>query len=166
MKFTEFCLQIKFTKPGNDYICIVILLKSVGMRARNFVSMALGMLFTASAFVQGQEMKVKIVDLENVKTVVDNATTSSSTGMDDFPVYQNGVQALMHMDDLYMILVRHDQKASDPNLYVVVELLDMEHKSSIYEMARYMRFSGSSEAGPFSIKVKDINTIEVLRKGY
>ncbi len=111
-------------------------------------------------------MKVKIVDLENVKTVVDNATTSSSTGMDDFPVYQNGVQELMHLDDFYMILVRHDQKASDPNLYVVVELLDMEHKSSIYEMARYMRFSGSSEAGPFSIKVKDINTLEILRKGY
>lgn len=122
--------------------------------------------FTVAVFAQGQGVKVKIVDLENVKTVVDDATTSSSTGMDDFPVYQNGVQKLMHLDDFYMILVRHDQKASDPNLYVVVELLDMEHKSSMYEMARYMRFSGSSEAGPFSIKVKDINTIEVLRKGY
>ena len=130
------------------------------------MSMALVIFFTASAFVQGQGMKVKIVDLENVKTVVDYATTSSSTGMDDFPVYQNGAQQLMHLDDLYMILVRHDQKASDPNLYVVVELLDMEHKSSMYEMARHMRFSGSSEAGPFSLKVQEINTIEVLRKGY
>jgi hypothetical protein len=133
---------------------------------RNLVSIALVIFFTASVFAQGQAMKVKIVDLENVKTVVNNATTSSSTGMDDFPVYQNGVQELMHLDDFYMILVRHDQKASDPNIYVVVELLDMEHKSSIYEMARYMRFSGSSEAGPFSIKVKDINTLEILRKGY
>lgn len=128
--------------------------------------MALVIFFAASSFAQGQGVKVKFVDLENVKTVVDNATTSSSTGMDDFPVYLNGVQELMHLDDLYMILVRHDQKASDPNLYVVVELLDMEHKSRMYEMARHMRFSGSSDAGPFSIKVKDINTIEVLRKGY
>ena len=136
------------------------------MRARNLVSMALVIFFTASVFAQEQGVKVKIVDLENVKTVVDNATTSSSTGMDDFPVYQNGVQEILHLDDFYMILVRHDQKASDPNLYVVVELLDMDHKSSIYEMARYMRFSGRSEEGPFSIKVKDINTLEILRKGY
>ena len=115
---------------------------------------------------QNHSSKVRIVDLENVATVIIQASTSSSEGQDDFPVYLDGVQQIKKFDDLYMILVRHDLKASDPTIYICVELIDMDDHSSIYEMAKYMRVSGAAESGPFSIKVMEINTMEVMRKGY
>ena len=110
--------------------------------------------------------KVRIVDLEDVATQIENATSSSADGEGDFPVYLYGEKQMKKFDDLYMILVRHDLPASDPNIYISVELIDMEDKSSIYEMAKYMRVSGAAESGSFSIKVKEINTLQVMRKGY
>lgn len=115
---------------------------------------------------QAHSSKVRIVDLENVATVINNVSTSSSLEADDFPVYQNGVKQMKKFDDLYMILVRHDLTASDSNIYICVELVDMEDHSSICEMAKYMRISGAADSGSFSIKVKEINTIQVMRKGY
>ena len=110
--------------------------------------------------------KVRIVDLEDVATQIENATSSSADGEGDFPVYLYGEKQMKKFDDLYMILVRHDMEASDPDRYISVELIDLDDKSSIYEMAKYMRFSGALEAGPFSIKLMEINTLQVLRKGY
>jgi len=110
--------------------------------------------------------KVRIVDLEDVATQIEKATSSSADGEGDFPVYLYGEKQMKKFDDLYMILVRHDMDASDPDRYISVELIDMDDKSSIFEMAKYMRFSGASEAGPFSIKLMEINTLQVLRKGY
>lgn len=115
---------------------------------------------------QNHSSKLKIVDLENVATVIDKASTSSSEGQDDFPVYQSGVKQTKKFDDLYMILVRHDLSPSDPNIYICVELIDMNDQSSVYEMAKYMRISGATESGPFSIKVKEINSMQIIRKGY
>ena len=110
--------------------------------------------------------KVRIVDLEDVATEIENATSSSAEGENDFPVYLYGEKQMKKFDDLYMILVRHDMEPSDPDRYICVELVDMKDQSSVYEMAKYMRISGATEAGSFSIKVKDINTLQVLRKGY
>ena len=110
--------------------------------------------------------KVRIVDLEDVATQIGNATSSSADGEGDFPVYLYGEKQMKKFDELYMILVRHDMEASDPNRYISVELIDLDDRSSIFEMAKYMRFSGASEAGPFSIKLMEINTLQVLRKGY
>ena len=107
-----------------------------------------------------------IVDLDDMATVIENTTTSSSDGSGSFPVYLYGDKQMKKFDDLYMILVRHDLEASDPNIYISVELIDMDDRSSVYEMAKYMRVSGSAESGPFSIKIKDINTLQVVRKGY
>jgi len=115
---------------------------------------------------QDHSSKVRIVDLENFATVIHNVSTSSSVEADDFPVYQNGVKQMKKFDDLYMIMVRHDLTASDPNVYICVELVDMEDHSSICEMAKYMRISGATDSGAFSIMVKEINTIQVMRKGY
>lgn len=117
-------------------------------------------------YAQDKSSTLRIVDLENVATLIENATTSSTDVEGNFPVYQNGVKQMKNFDDLYMILVRHDLSASDPNIYICVELIDMDDKSSVYEMAKYMRISGKAESGPFSIKVKDINTMQVMRKGY
>ncbi len=110
--------------------------------------------------------KAKIVDLEDAVTVIDHATTSSADGSGDFPVYLDGEKQMKKFDDLYMLLVRHDIPASDPNIYISVELIDMKDKSSIFEMAKYLRVSGATETGSFSIQVQRINTLQVLRKGY
>ncbi|MDX2431958.1 MAG: hypothetical protein QNK35_13565, partial [Bacteroides sp.] len=110
--------------------------------------------------------KVRIVDLEDVAVVIDNATSSSADESGDFPVYLYGEKQMKKFDDLYMILIRHDIQASDPNIYITVELIDMDDQSSLFEMAKYMRVSGAGETGSFSIKVKDINTLQVMRKGY
>jgi hypothetical protein len=124
------------------------------------------LLLISGLYAQDHSSKLRIVDLENAATVINNATTSSSGNGADFPVYQNGVKQMKKFDDLYMILVRHDLSASDPNIYLCVELIDMEDRSSVYEMAKYMRISGAAESGPFSIKMKEINTMQVMRKGY
>jgi hypothetical protein len=73
---------------------------------------------------------------------------------------------MKQLNDLYMILVRHDLQASDPDIYISVELIDMDDRSSIFEMAKFMRVSGSTGEGSFSIRLKDVNTMQVMRKGY
>ncbi len=130
-----------------------------------FITLTFSLLITG-LYAQDHSSKVRIVDLENVATVIIQASTSSSEGQDDFPVYLDGVKQIKKFDDLYMILVRHDLKASDPSIYICVELIDMDDHSSIYEMAKYMRVSGTAESGSFSIKVKEINSMQVMRKGY
>ena len=110
--------------------------------------------------------KVRIVDLEDVATQIENATSSSANGEGDFPVYLYGEKQMKKFDDLYMNRVRHDFEARDPSRYISVELIDMADNSSIFEMAKYMRFSGASNAGTFSIKLLEINTLQVMRKGY
>ncbi len=39
-------------------------------------------------------------------------------------------------------------------------------KSGLYEMIRHIRFTGVSEKGDFSIKVLDVNMIDVIEKYY
>ncbi len=136
------------------------------MFLKNAFSVLTLLLLITALNAQDHASKLRIVDLENVATVIDKATTSSSEGQDDFPVYQQGEKQIMKFADLYMILVRHDLSASDPNIYICVELIDRNDNSSVYEMAKYMRISGATESGPFSIKVKDINSMQILRKGY
>jgi hypothetical protein len=136
------------------------------MFLKNAFSVLTLLLLITALNAQDHASKLRIVDLENVATVIDKATTSSSEGQDDFPVYQQGEKQIKEFDDFYMILVRHDLDASDPNIYICVELIDINENSSVYEMAKYMRISGAAESGPFSIKVKDINSMQILRKGY
>ena len=59
--------------------------------------------------------------------------------------------------------VRHDLSPSDPN-YIKVELTFKDGKTAIYEMVKYIRFTGTTEEGNFAIMVKEINTIELVQK--
>lgn len=127
-------------------------------------SLALILLFMG-LFAQ-EPVKVRIVDLEDVATVIDRASTSSADQSGDFPVYLDGVKQMEKFENLYMLLVRHDLEASDPNIYICVELIDLDDHSSVYEMAKYMRVSGNTDDENFSIKLKEINTLQVMRKGY
>ena len=120
-------------------------------------------MMTASA--QGRGVTVKITDLKKVTTTVQNASSSSSSscGTSDFPVYQGTETKDVDIADLTWISVRHDLTPSDPS-YIKLELTFKNGTSGIYEMVRYIRFTGKTEEESFAIQVKDINTIEIVQK--
>lgn len=130
-------------------IWIALLLVSVGL----------------AAYAQGTSVTVKITDLKKVTTTVQNASSSSSSscGTSDFPVYQGSTLQDIDIADLTWISVRHDLSPSDPS-YIKVELTFRNGSSGIYEMVRYIRFTGKTDEGSFALMVKDINTIEIVQK--
>lgn len=111
-------------------------------------------------------MEVKIFDLKKTTTLVDNITTSSSTStsLANFPVVRGGVQEHVNFEDVDWIIVRHDLPPSDPNRFISVELEFKDGRSGLYEMVKYIRFSGKAGEENFSIKVMNINTVEVVHK--
>lgn len=118
-----------------------------------------------AAYAQGTSVTVKITDLKKVTTTVQNASSSSSSscGTSDFPVYQGSTLQDIDIADLTWISVRHDLSPSDPS-YIKVELTFRNGSSGIYEMVRYIRFTGKTDEGSFALMVKDINTIEIVQK--
>lgn len=126
--------------------------------------MLASLFFGASA--QEQNMKVKISNLERETTLVDNITTSSSTSsvVPNFPVVRGGVQEHLNFEDVDWIIVRHDLPPSDPNRFISVELEFRDGRSGLYEMVKYIRFSGKAGEDSFSIKLMNINTVEVVHK--
>lgn len=119
--------------------------------------------FGLATYAQGKNVTVKITDLEKHTTTVQNASSSSSSscGTSDFPVYQGTETKDVDIADLTWISVRHDLSPSDPN-YIKLELTFKNGTTGIYEMVRYIRFTGKTEEGNFAIQVKDINTIEIV----
>lgn len=119
-----------------------------------------------SIYAQGGNVTAKITDLKKVTTTVTNASSSSSSscGTADFPVYQGSETKDVDIADLTWISVRHDLTPSDPN-YIKLELTFKDGSTGIYEMVRYIRFTGTTEEGSFAIMVKDINTIQILQQG-
>ena len=135
------------------------------MRQRTILTTILLVSFGLATFAQGKSVTVKISDLEKVTTTVQNASSSSSSscGTSDFPVYQGTSEKDVDIADLTWISVRHDLTPSDPS-YIKLELTFKNGTTGIYEMVRYVRFTGKTEEGNFAIMVKDINTIEVVQK--
>ena len=121
--------------------------------------------FAINLQAQGGGVKAKITDLKNVTTTVTRATSSSSSscGTSDFPVYQGADAKDVDIADLTWISVRHDLAPSDPS-YIKIELDFKDGSSGIYEIVRYIRFTGTTEEGNVGIMVKDINTIEIVQK--
>jgi len=125
-------------------------------------------LMATGMFAQDRKLKVRIVDLNDVSTVVTNISTSSSSSCNtsDFPVYQGSTKTDVNFADLKSVIVRHDKPAEDSNNYITVELLFKDGKSGLYEMIRHIRFTGISDKEDFSIKVLDVNMIDVVEKYY
>lgn len=121
--------------------------------------------FGMTIYAQGGGVIAKITDLEKVTTTITNASSSSSSscGTSDFPVYQGSESKDVDIADLNWISVRHDLTPSDPN-YIKLELTFKDGSTGIYEMVRYIRFTGTTEEGSFAIPVKDINTIQIVQK--
>jgi hypothetical protein len=135
------------------------------MRQRTIWTALLLMSFGLATFAQGKSVTVKITDLEKVTTTVQNASSSSSSSCNtsDFPVYQGTETKDVDIADLTWISVRHDLSPSDPS-YIKLELTFKNGNTGIYEMVRYIRFTGKTDEGNFAIQVKDINTIEIVQK--
>jgi hypothetical protein len=133
------------------------------MKAKHILSLL--MLVTFVINLQAQVVEVKVTDLEKVTTTLTSATTSSSStcNSSDFPVYQGSTLKEIDFEDITWVSVRHDMTPSDPN-YVNVELTFTDGKTGIYEMVKHIRFTGTSSEGSFSLKVKDVNTVEVVHK--
>jgi len=132
------------------------------MKQRTILTAMLLVVFGLATFAQNKGVTVKITDLEKVTTSVQNASSSSSSscGTSDFPIYQGTETKDVDIADLTWISVRHDLTPSDSN-YIKLELTFKNGSTGIYEMVRYIRFTGTTEEGSFAIMVKDINTIEI-----
>ncbi len=134
------------------------------MKLRTLLTAILLMAIIIATYAQDQNVTVKITDLEKVTTTIQNASTSSSNcGSSEFPVYQGSSLTNLELADMTWISVRHDLSPSDPN-YIKVELTFKDGKTAIYEMVKYIRFTGTTEEGNFAIMVKEINTIELVQK--
>jgi hypothetical protein len=135
------------------------------MRNRTILTAILLVSFGLATYAQGKSVTAKITDLKKVTTTVQNASSSSSSSCNtsDFPVYQGTETKDVDIANLTWISVRHDLTPSDPS-YIKIELTFKNGSTGIYEMVRYIRFTGTSEEESFAIQVKDINTIEIVQK--
>ena len=135
------------------------------MKLRTIWTALLLVSFGLATYAQGEGVTVKVNDLKKVTTTVRNASSSSSSscGTSDFPVYQGTETQDVDIADLTWISVRHDLTPSDPS-YIKLELTFKDGSTGIYEMVRYIRFTGKTDEGNFSMMVKDINTIQIIQK--
>ncbi len=121
-------------------------------------------LIIAVVSAQNQSATIKVTDVNGVTTVVKNATSSSSTSCNspDFPALKGGSRRDINFNELKFITVLHDRIAGENDIYINVELEYRNGSTEAVEMIRNIRFSGKSNAGDFSIPVKEISLVEVL----
>ncbi|MFH0757827.1 MAG: hypothetical protein V2B15_11110 [Bacteroidota bacterium] len=130
---------------------------------RTILTVFLSVFFLAIQ-AQNQSTTIKITDINGVTTVVKNATSSSSTSCNspDFPALKGGSRRDINFNELKFITVVHDRIAGENDIYIGVELEYRNGSTEPVEMIRNIRFSGKSDAGDFSIAVKEISLVEVL----
>ena len=134
---------------------------------RGILSMVIG-LMAMGMWGQASDLKVRVTDLDGKTTVIQQVSSSSSSSCEssDFPVYQGSAKTDVDYNDLKHLMVRHDTPASDPNNYLTVELLFNDGRTGLYEMVRHIRITGKSESGNFSLKVSEMNMLEIVEKFY
>jgi len=138
------------------------------MSAKRVFTALLVAMIVAGVYAQKKEYKVKVFDLQDVTTVLNRVSSSSSSSCEtsDFPVYQGSTKTDINFADLKSVIVRHDQPAKDPNNYLTVELEFLNGKTGLYEMVKQIRITGTSESGSFTKKIMEVNMIEVMHKSY
>ena len=125
--------------------------------------MLLAMAFIG-ANAQEQRSRIKIVDSGNKSTIVYNTTPSSSLSCHagDFPVYKDATLTEVDFRELQKIIIRPDVPAKVDSSYISVEMITKDGQSQVYEMAKATRFIGNTDNGSFSVKVKDVKTLEIV----
>jgi hypothetical protein len=118
-----------------------------------------------TVFAQAPVLAVRVVDVENVATLVMAPTSSSASSCNspDFPVIRSGSKEEIDFNNISWLTVRHDIPASS-EIYVTVELTSRSGSVETVEMIGGIRISGKTEEGEFRVKVKDISTLQVLHK--
>ncbi len=134
------------------------------MNTKKLFSALLLVLVFLGTYAQGQGAILKVTDSNNVTTLIEHATTSSSSSCNsaDFPVYKGGDRADINFRDLTRIIVHPDRPSTNDAIYVSVELVDRSGKSEVTELIKSIRFMGDSEQGKFRVKVEDIRSVEVI----
>jgi len=134
------------------------------MKLRSIISALFLWLFITGVSAQDQSLFLKINDLKGVTSVVTSVSSSSSSSCNspDFPVLRGGSRKDVNFGELSWITVLHDRPANDPNIYIKVELTLKNGEVEEYEMIRNVRFMGKSDGKDFSIRVEEINTVQIL----
>jgi hypothetical protein len=130
------------------------------------IAALLFVLLATGTRAQDSPATVKVTDLKGVTTLIKHATTSSSssTGIPDFPVLAEGSRKEIKFSEVNWISVLHGDPTSNDQVYIRVELTFINGKTEEVEMIKHIRFSGQSEQGPFSIKVMEVNTVQVIHE--
>lgn len=117
-----------------------------------------------TAYGQESSPSIKVTDIENVTTEVRSPSSSSATSCNspDFPVIRGGSRNDINFNEISWLTVRHDLKATNSEIYIPVELTYRSGRAEEAEMIRNIRITGVADGGEFSIRVKDINTLQVL----
>ena len=117
------------------------------------------------AHAQGSRSKVKIVETNDKSTIVYGTTPSSSLSCQaaEFPVYLDESLTQVDFNDLRKIIIHHELPAKVDTNYVSVELITKNGESDIYEMVKSTRLIGDTDDGSFSVKVKDVKTLELVK---
>jgi hypothetical protein len=131
---------------------------------KSIMFLAIALVFTGLSAL-GQGANIKVTDINGVTTLVSGATSSSSSSCHspDFPAVRGGTRKDVNFNDLKFITVLHDRVPGENDIYINVELEYRDGKTEAVEMIRNIRFSGTADSGPFSIMVKDISMVEVLK---
>ncbi len=119
--------------------------------------------FFLAAYAQGESATIKITDVNGVSTVVKGASSSSSSSCNspDFPALKGGSRKDINFNELKYISILPTSPSGN-EIYTGVELEYKDGKTETLEIIKNIRFSGRSDAGDFSIPVKDISMVEVL----
>lgn len=134
------------------------------MKIRKLVISLAMVLIAAGLNAQGQRFMLKITDTQNQSTLVENATSSSSSSCNssDFPVMQEGTRTDVNFRDLNKILVHPERSTKNDELYVAVELIHRDGTSEMTEMIRNVRLMGNSDQGRYGKKIDEIREVNVI----
>ncbi len=115
-------------------------------------------------YAQESTLSIRVVDIENSTALVQSPSSSSSTSCNspDFPVIRGGSRKDINFNDISWITVRHDRQAKNSDIYVAVDLTLISGVVEEVEMIKNIRITGKSDAGDFSIMIKEINTLQVM----
>ena len=133
------------------------------MKLKHTISAILLIILMTAAKAQDPGYELKITDIEGTTTLVSRASSSSSSSCNspDFPVLKGGDRKDIDFRELSWITVMHDKPASDPGVYIDVELTLKDGSIEKYEMIKSIRFTGKAGKDDYSIEVKDINTVQI-----
>ena len=135
------------------------------MHIKRIFSSLFVVMLTLGAIAQENRSKVKIVDANEESVIVYGAMPSSSLScqVGDFPAFRDAQLTTVDFRDLQKIIVRHDLPARVDTSYVSVEMVTRDGESEVYEMSKSTRILGDTDEGSFSVKVKDVKSLEIVQ---